>query len=125
MGIIASEMNTEETPNNIHSPTEARFKAESVSIPSIIQFYRLCYQSDNRDFTLWNASQLIEDFSISEHKSSIGVLSPYRDHMHYLRQQIEKDIPISQQRAHQLRVDTPFGFQGDERDYMLISPGAG
>jgi len=54
-------------------------------------------------------------------KPSIGVLSPYRDQAIYLQKLLLKHISLGDIEAHAIRVATPYGFQGDEKDYMLIS----
>lgn len=52
---------------------------------------------------------------------SIGILSPFSKQVSYLSTLVEKLIPLECIQEHQIRVSTPFGFQGDERDIMLIS----
>jgi hypothetical protein len=53
--------------------------------------------------------------------ASIGVLSPFRDQAQYLHKLIDQSLPVSAVIAHDIRVDTPYGFQGEERDIMLLS----
>lgn len=57
----------------------------------------------------------------SSEKTSIGVLSFFRDQTEHLKQQILQECSLSDIRAHQVKVGTPFSFQGEERDHMLIS----
>ncbi|VAW72489.1 DNA helicase, partial [hydrothermal vent metagenome] len=64
---------------------------------------------------------LVNDFSEAAIKPSLGILSPYRDQANYLHKRLVKQVSISDIEAHAIRVATPYGFQGDERDYMLIS----
>ncbi|HXV59298.1 MAG TPA: AAA domain-containing protein [Vicinamibacteria bacterium] len=52
---------------------------------------------------------------------SIGVLSPLRDQVEHLSRQILKRFPLESIEKHDLLVSTPYGFQGDERDVMLLS----
>ncbi|MEM9103288.1 MAG: AAA domain-containing protein [Pseudomonadota bacterium] len=52
---------------------------------------------------------------------SIGILSPFNKQAAYLSSLVEKHIPLESIQKHQIRVSTPFGFQGEERDIMLIS----
>ncbi|MGI2196582.1 DEAD/DEAH box helicase [Shewanella baltica] len=66
-------------------------------------------------------SQLIDDQMNTLVPSSIGVLSCFRNQTEYLSQQIMARFSAQQIERHQLRIATPFGFQGEERDIMLIS----
>lgn len=52
---------------------------------------------------------------------SIGVLSPFSVQANYLQRQIAKILPAEILEKHQVLVGTPFHFQGEERDIMLIS----
>jgi len=52
---------------------------------------------------------------------SIGVLSPFRDQAEYLEQHLREQLSSEQQDAIALRVATPYGFQGEERDIMILS----
>lgn len=54
-------------------------------------------------------------------KTSIGILSPFRDQVNYISLLIQNKLEIDQIKAHQLSVGTAFSFQGEERDLMLIS----
>ncbi len=54
-------------------------------------------------------------------KPSIGVLSPFRDQVEAIRQRIGAQMSLEQLRAFRLLVATPHGFQGEERDLMIIS----
>lgn len=53
--------------------------------------------------------------------SSIGILSPFRNQAEYISNIIEKQFSLNQILKHKIRVSTAYGFQGDERDIMLIS----
>ncbi|SUI72426.1 putative DNA helicase [Shewanella baltica] len=66
-------------------------------------------------------SQLIDDQMNTLVPSSIGILSCFRNQTEYLSQQIMVRFSAQQIERHQLRIATPFGFQGEERDIMLIS----
>ena len=66
-------------------------------------------------------SQLIDDQMNTLVPSSIGVLSCFHNQTEYLSQQIMARFSAQQIERHQLRIATPFGFQGEERDIMLIS----
>jgi superfamily I DNA and/or RNA helicase len=52
---------------------------------------------------------------------SIGVISPFSAQAEYIATLIEQKIPQTDVIKHSIRVATPFGFQGEERDIMLIS----
>lgn len=52
---------------------------------------------------------------------SIGILSPYRHQAEYLAETLFKRYPIETINQHRMKVATPFGFQGEERDIMLLS----
>ncbi len=56
-----------------------------------------------------------------EHKLSIGVLSFFRDQAQYLQEQILETFNIHEVMGHKLRAGTPYAFQGEERNIMLIS----
>jgi len=53
--------------------------------------------------------------------SSIGVLSPFRAQIEYISLQITQKFSYSDILKHQISINTAYGFQGDERDIMLIS----
>ena len=50
----------------------------------------------------------------------VGIISPYRVQTHYLRQQIRKREEFRKDR-HLITVNTVDGFQGQERDIIMIS----
>jgi hypothetical protein len=54
-------------------------------------------------------------------RSSIGVLSPYRDQVNFLNRQIAAKIKSKVVQDHDIAVGTAHTFQGDERDMMLLS----
>jgi len=54
-------------------------------------------------------------------KSSIGVLSPFRDQVNYLNKQLASRIKPRTLQDHQVEVGTAHTYQGEERDIMLIS----
>lgn len=57
----------------------------------------------------------------SEYKLSIGVLSFFRDQAQYIQDCIFQTFDLEQIMTHKLRCGTPYAFQGEERDVMLIS----
>lgn len=66
-------------------------------------------------------AQLIDEQENALVPASIGVLSCFRNQTEYLSQQILARFSSQQLERHQLRIATPFGFQGEERDIMLLS----
>ncbi|WP_199610082.1 AAA domain-containing protein [Flocculibacter collagenilyticus] len=52
---------------------------------------------------------------------SIGVISPFRHQAEYLSKTVNSCFTESEITKHKIRVATPFGFQGEERDVMFIS----
>ncbi len=54
-------------------------------------------------------------------KSSIGVLSPFRDQVDALFAEISSQFTLAEIAAHQIMVGTAYNFQGNERDIMLLS----
>jgi hypothetical protein len=54
-------------------------------------------------------------------RSSIGVLSPYRDQVNYLNKTLASKLKSRVIQDHDIIVGTAHTFQGDERDIMLLS----
>ncbi|HEX8998198.1 MAG TPA: AAA domain-containing protein [Ktedonobacterales bacterium] len=54
-------------------------------------------------------------------RSTIGVLSPYRDQVNYLNRQLAAKLKAKIVQDHDIAVGTAHTFQGDERDIMLLS----
>lgn len=54
-------------------------------------------------------------------KRSLGILSPFRDQVIYLQKEITQHLSIEEISNHQILISTAYGFQGEERDVMLIS----
>ncbi len=54
-------------------------------------------------------------------RSSIGVLSPYRDQVNYLNRTLASKLKSRVLQDHDIAVGTAHTFQGDERDIMLLS----
>jgi hypothetical protein len=57
----------------------------------------------------------------SSQKTTIGVLSPFRAQVEALEDAIVSELGSELRTHHHLRVDTPHGFQGHERDLMVLS----
>jgi len=54
-------------------------------------------------------------------RTSIGVLSPYRDQVNYLDRMLASKLKSKIVQDHDVIVGTAHTFQGDERDVMLVS----
>ena len=52
---------------------------------------------------------------------SIGVVSPFRSQADFIAKKIDANFSEAEITKHKLRAATPFGFQGEERDIMLLS----
>ena len=52
---------------------------------------------------------------------SIGVLSPFREQVEHLSKRIASTLSLEQLTKHDVLVGTPYAFQGEERDVMLLS----
>jgi hypothetical protein len=65
---------------------------------------------------------VLEQANITDkYKLSIGVLSFFRAQAEYIQDEIFKHFNLDEIMAHKLRCGTPYAFQGEERDIMLIS----
>lgn len=74
-----------------------------------------------RDRVLQELRCHIERYRASPVKPSVGVLSPYREQAEFLDAEIRKAFSAGELRDFALRAATPYGFQGEERDLMLLS----
>jgi len=52
---------------------------------------------------------------------SLGVLSPFRNQVEHLVKVLTERLPLEAIEKHELLVATPYGFQGEERDFMFLS----
>lgn len=74
-------------------------------------------------FTIKHLSLLVEDLRhrySPEHFPSIAVISPYKQQIHLLQEQVEHS-PELQPYQHRISVNTIDSFQGQERDIVYIS----
>ncbi|MCJ8291859.1 MAG: ATP-binding protein [Crocinitomicaceae bacterium] len=53
--------------------------------------------------------------------TSIGVLSPFRNQSERIIERIREEIGVAVVKKHRIMVGTPYSFQGNERDVMIIS----
>jgi hypothetical protein len=63
----------------------------------------------------------VERYRDSPLKPSVGVLSPFRAQVEEIRQRIAASLSLQVLHEFRLLVATPYGFQGEERDLMIIS----
>ncbi|HEX5159165.1 MAG TPA: AAA domain-containing protein [Ktedonobacterales bacterium] len=54
-------------------------------------------------------------------RSTIGVLSPYRDQVNYLTRMLAQKLKSKILQDHDIAIGTAHTYQGDERDVMLLS----
>jgi hypothetical protein len=79
------------------------------------------FNSKEADAIVEKINTIINQDIESNLPRSIGVLSPFSKQVNHLSEQIEKQLSLDAIKAHNLKVSTPFGFQGEERDIMLLS----
>lgn len=53
--------------------------------------------------------------------SSIGILSPFRAQVTLLKSLVKKSFDLHVLKKHQILIGTPYHFQGEEKDVMLLS----
>ncbi|GAA4843605.1 DEAD/DEAH box helicase [Algivirga pacifica] len=58
-----------------------------------------------------------------EKVSSIGILSPYRTQVDYLQKRVQKQLTLEHLQRHDVLVGTAHSFQGEEKDFMMLSMG--
>jgi superfamily I DNA and/or RNA helicase len=61
----------------------------------------------------------------NQFEGTLGVVTPFRQQANRLNDRIYQDILPATRRSSHLIVDTAHGFQGDERDVMVMSLCAG
>lgn len=65
--------------------------------------------------------RFIKSLMKSDPDVSIGVLSLLTKQADELRKFLRKELPLNDRKRHKLMVGTPYSFQGNERDVMLVS----
>jgi hypothetical protein len=95
-----------------------------------IEIRRVEGRRDEKGRNLEEAEALVgEVVSVVESESSLpkgrchslGVLSPFRDQVEHLGDLLTEKLPLDAIEKHDLLVATPYGFQGEERDFMYLS----
>jgi len=61
----------------------------------------------------------------NQFEGTLGVVTPFRQQANRLQDRIYEEIPVEVRRSAQVIVDTAHGFQGDERDVIIMSLCAG
>ncbi len=69
---------------------------------------------------LLNKVEATEPLLLEAGNLSIGIISPYKDQVRTLREQVQAS-PLLSAHAHMITVNTVDGFQGQERDVIYIS----
>lgn len=59
--------------------------------------------------------------SINDAVPTIGIASPFSEQVKQLKRAVANALPFDQLKRHNVLIGTPFHFQGEERDVMLIS----
>ena len=92
-----------------------------------LEFIKVEGQRDTQGVNVIEANEvvrvirdIIDNGSLIE-PTTIGVLSPFRNQVEYLEDQVAKSFSCSEIENHLIKVATPNGFQGDERDIILLS----
>jgi hypothetical protein len=70
--------------------------------------------------------RLVRDILVdNQFEGALGIVTPFRQQANRINDRIYQDIPVEARRSAHLIVDTAHGFQGDERDVMVMSLCAG
>jgi hypothetical protein len=63
-----------------------------------------------------------QEYELSSNIStSIGVISPFRPQVNAIRDLVKDRLPLKAIKKHRILIETPFGFQGEERDEVFLS----
>lgn len=81
------------------------------------------YNKIEADQVLLIINEIIEKENeiASHYYKSIGILSPFRAQVDYIRKLVEKQFSLDMLQRHNLLIGTPYSFQGEERDIMILS----
>ena len=61
----------------------------------------------------------------NQFEGTLGIVTPFRQQANRINDMIYQEIPVEKLRSAQVIVDTAHGFQGDERDVIILSLCAG
>jgi len=73
------------------------------------------------DRVIDHVRKLNKSILTNEAVASIGILSPFRKQTERIRERIESELDPKILEEHRILVGTPYAFQGNERDIMLVS----
>ncbi|WP_395344465.1 DEAD/DEAH box helicase [Ningiella sp. W23] len=74
-----------------------------------------------KDAVITEIERVIQKSATLATKPSIGVMSPYREQAQYIENAINRHFTPQQVLDFRMKISTPFGFQGEERDIVFIS----
>lgn len=96
---------------------------DAVRLVSCTGKYRYKTNKEEADTLIGYLRGLVDSQSHlpAQEAHSFGVLSFFSHQANHLEQQVFDEFSISELRKHNIRCGTPFSFQGEERDHMLIS----
>lgn len=110
---------------NIHLMTEGVYHQpdESVQLHKLDGTRLNGINTSEAEYILSQIQLLFEDQKDlePEAKSSIGVLSPFRDQVNHLHEILNKGLSGSVFSDHSIHIGTAHSFQGEERDIMFLS----
>lgn len=94
-----------------------------------LHYHTVVGERDKRGINVNEGSKIIEiiqkrirdEKNKNEFHTTIGIISPFSDQVKYLGRTIKNEISIKNRSKHKILVGTPFSFQGEERDLILIS----
>lgn len=100
----------------------------SASLQSALEFRQVAGRRSasgknrlERDAVVREVRAHIDRYAGAPVKPSVGVLSPYREQAEYIDKAVRKSLSAEELADYSVRVATPYGFQGEERDLMLLS----
>ena len=67
------------------------------------------------------ARRIADEAGLDAGHHSIGILSPFRDQVDHLTELAGQRLSLEALRKHDVLIATAYGFQGEERDEMLLS----
>ena len=79
------------------------------------------YNKDEAIAVLDHIRQIIDNSKQTGQITSIGVLSPFSKQVKFIADLVEKNISLEDIKHHKIKIATPYGFQGEERETMLLS----
>lgn len=81
------------------------------------------YNKEEADEALRFFLRLVDEEALltPELCQTVGIISPFRDQVNYLRKRLSEQFSDLQLNRHEVLVGTPFEFQGEERDVILLS----